>query len=260
MNDDVIESWLDTYRAAGKADSTIRTRRSYLTTMARTLNPLTATDDELTAYLASRRGLSPEARKSMVVALRSFLRWAQRRGLIEGDLASGLPSIHVPVGVPKPVPFAVLARARAIASPETLLMLDLGALAGLRRAEIAAVHSDDVDGLSLTVCGKGGRTRRIPVHPMLAGRLARVHGWAFPSPVRIGEHVGPDYVAGRLEVALPPPWTAHSLRHYFATKAYQGSHDIRAVQQLLGHSSLATTQRYVLVDDEAMRVAVLAVA
>ena len=49
MNDDVIEAWLDTYRAAGKADSTIRTRRSYLTTMAKTLDPLTATDYELTA-------------------------------------------------------------------------------------------------------------------------------------------------------------------------------------------------------------------
>jgi integrase len=260
MNNDVIEAWLDTYRAAGKAESTIRTRRSYLATMARTVDPLTATDYELTAYLASRRELSPEGRKSMVVALRSFLRWAKRRGLIDVDLASELPSIHVPVGVPKPVPVSILVRARVIASPETLLILDLGALAGLRRAEIAAVHGDDVTDLGLIVKGKGGRVRLIPLHPRLRTRLRALTGWAFPSPIRAGEHVSPDYVSSRVEAVLASPHTTHSLRHYFATAAYASSHDIRAVQQLLGHASVETTMRYVAVDNDSLTSAVLGVA
>jgi site-specific recombinase XerD len=235
-------------------------RGSHLRRLASRVDPLAATPGDIVGFMVANSHLKPESRKSLISSMRLFYAWARAGGLVASDPTAGLGPVHVPPSVPRPISDVDLRSAFVTADEEVTLMLLLGCYAGLRRAEIAAVHSDDVDGLSLTVCGKGGRTRRIPVHPMLAGRLARVHGWAFPSPVRIGEHVGPDYVAGRLEVALPPPWTAHSLRHYFATKAYQGSHDIRAVQQLLGHSSLATTQRYVLVDDEAMRAAVLAVA
>ena len=256
----VIDMWLDTYRAAGKAPGTIRNRRSYMTNFAKHISPLDATGDDLMIYLASRQDLKPESRKSLVIALRSFYRWAYKRGMTTEDLSVDLPSIHVPMGVPKPITDMALARARALADPETLLMLDLGALAGLRRSEIAAVNAMDVTDQVLIVSGKGGRIRSIPIHPRLKARLAALVGWAFPSPIRPGSHVSSDYVAARLEAVLPEPFTAHSLRHYFASKAYAGSHDIRAVQQLLGHASVETTQRYIAIGYEAMNAAVLAVA
>lgn len=63
-----------------------------------------------------------------------------------------------------------------------------------------------------------------------------------------------------IEAALGDGWTTHSLRHRFATQAYRATRDIRAVQQLLGHSSPTTTARYVLVDEDSLAAAVLAVA
>ena len=255
-----VEDWLDTYRAAGASPETVRCRASYVRTMLNHLDPATATGQDVTRYLASRHGLSPEARKSMCASLRSYFTWLRHHGLTEHDLAAALPRIHVPPSAPRPISVEALRAALAEADEETTLMLLLGAYAGLRRAEIARVHSDDIDGLAIRVTGKGGVTRRVPIHPMLAGRLARITGWAFPSPVRPGQHVTPDYIADRLGRVLPPPYTPHSLRHYFATMAYRGTHDLRAVQQLLGHARPETTARYTLVDEDAMTAAVRAVA
>lgn len=255
-----VTDWTEWLQARGVARGTLRVRRSHLLRLAGACDPLTATEQDIAAFLAANRHLKPESRKSMVASFRSFYTWALRAGLVDADPTRGLGSIRVPPAVPRPLPQHVLRGALRDADEETRLMLLLGAYAGLRRAEIAAVHSDDVEGLALVVAGKGGRVRRIPIHPMLAGRLAGVRGWAFPSPVRPGEHVSPDYVASRLERVLEEPWTPHSLRHYFATMAYRGTHDLRAVQQLLGHSNPQTTARYTLIDDDAMVAAVNAVA
>lgn len=258
--EELIEQWLDTYRAAGRSVHTIRVRRTYVVIAAAHLDLLTATPEDLQAYLAGRAHLSAEARKSTVVALRSFLRWAYRRGHRAEDLSVELPSISVPMGQPKPIPAWALEQARASCDAESLLILDLAALAGLRRSEIARVHGDDVTDDGLIVHGKGGRVRLVPLHPRLRARLQALQGWAFPSPVREGQHVSPDYIASRVEAVVPSPWTAHSLRHYFATSAYRGTGDLRSVQQLLGHASVETTQRYVLVDTDALARAVSAVA
>jgi len=258
--EEIIDAWLDTYRAAGRSPGTIRARQSYVRTAARTVPLLTLTPDELLAYLASRSDLSPEARKSMVIGLRSFYTWAFRRGLIEVDLARELPRVTVPRALPHPITELDLARARSVADRETRLMLDLAAFAGLRRAEIARVHRDDVTDQGLRVVGKGRVERLIPMHDLLAGRLTGLRGWAFPSPRVSGRPVTPDYVSTRMEAVLPEPWTCHALRHYFATKAYQGTRDLRAVQELLGHRSPDTTQRYTLIGLAALEAAVRAVA
>lgn len=258
--DELIEQWLDTYRAAGRSPHTIRVRKTYVVIAAAHLDLLTATPEQIATYLASRAHLSAEARKSTMVALRSFYRWAHRRGHTPTDLSLELPSVTVPKGTPKPITAAALEQARSQADAETLLILDLAALAGLRRSEIARVHARDVTDAGLIVHGKGGRERVVPIHPRLRLRLAALTGWAFPSPVRAGQHVSPDYIASRVEAVVPSPYSAHSLRHYFATSAYRGTGDIRSVQLLLGHASVETTQRYVLTDTDALAAAVMAVA
>lgn len=254
--DDIINAWLDTYRAAGRSPGTVRNRGGYVRVMARVLDPLTVTPDELMAYLAMRK-LSPEGRKSMIVALRSFYLWAYRRGLIDHDLAQELPRASVPITDVEPVPAKVLARAKEKADAPTLLALDLGSLMGLRRSEIAAVHADDVTDLGLRVLGKGGKLRIVPIHPQLQERLHGLVGYAFPG--RFGGHASSDYVADLVQRVLPD-YSCHSLRHYFATSVYQNTRDLRSLQRLLGHASIQTTQRYVFVDQSDLEAAVRAVA
>lgn len=256
----IIHDWLAWYEASGASRGTISVRRSHLTRLAAQVDPVAATTDDLVAFLSSHKHLRPESRKSMIESLRMFYRWALARGLRDDDPTAGLRRVHVPPGVPRPIPEEGLRQALADADEEQTLMLLLGAYAGLRRSEIAAVNSADLDGLTLTVRGKGGRERRVPIHPMLAGRLARINGWAFPSPVRPGRHVHPDYVANRLEQVLPEPYTCHSLRHRFATSVYDATRDLRAVQELLGHSRPETTARYTLITEDRLAAAVRAVA
>lgn len=95
-----------------------------------------------------------------------------------------LPAIRIPLGVPKPTPLSIVRRALAVASDRDRLMVMLAVLAGLRRAEIAVVHTDDVFedliGSSLRVTGKGGRTRVVPLDVELAGVLL-----ALPPRLRV---------------------------------------------------------------------------
>jgi integrase/recombinase XerC len=257
-----IAFWVSTMAAAGAATGTIKVRRTHLERLASALHLPTCSEDDLVMWLhAHAAALKPNSRKSMISSIRAFYGWAQRTGRRTDNPAAGLAPVRVPPGIPRPVPEKVLRVALEQADEETTLMLLLGGYAGLRRAEIARVHSDDVTDLGLAVRGKGGRMRLVPIHPLLAPRLAGLdHGWAFPSPVRPGQPVSPDYIEDRITRVLPPPHTVHTLRHRFATRAYAGSHDIRVVQRLLGHSSIATTQIYVQVDDDALRDAVLAIA
>lgn len=137
------------------------------------------------------------------------------------------------------------------------LMLLLASFGGLRRSEIAAVHADDMNEGFLFVVGKGGRQRFVPIHPLLLSyleRLAARGGWAFPG--RFSGHCHPDYIGKHLSRLLGPGWTGHSLRHHFATAAYNTTRDLRAVQELLGHASVATTQIYVGVDPRSLITAV----
>ena len=151
--------------------------------------------------------------------------------------------------------------ALAAADERTRAILVLAGAAGLRRGEIVRVNiadlSDDGDAPFLLVRAKGGHDRLIPVTAEIAG-LIRTRcaadpdgGWAFPS--RDGGHIRPRWASKLAARVLPPGWSLHSLRHRFATTAYSADRDLLAVQRLLGHSSVATTQRYTAPPDDAMR-------
>ncbi|WP_419817020.1 tyrosine-type recombinase/integrase [Glaciibacter flavus] len=142
-------------------------------------------------------------------------------------------------------------------------MLRLAHDAGLRRREIALVHSDDVfedlHGWSLRVHGKGNKERDVPLTPRLAFELrALPYGWAFPGA--IDGHLSPRRVGELAVDVLPSPWTIHTLRHSFATRAYGHESDLFVVQELLGHASPATTRVYVQVQSSKLRSTVNAVA
>lgn len=259
-----IAAWLGWLAAGGRPKTTLTLRGYHLRRAARDIGgvPWAVTVDDLTAFLGEP-GWSAEYRRSIRSSLVSFYTWAHASGRCRTNPAALLPTVPVPAGVPRPAPEAALRHALEHADERTLLMVSLAAYGGLRRAEIAVVHSRDVieslDGWVLRVHGKGGKSRMLPLVDEVARRLrALPEGYAFPG--RIDGHLSPAHVGKLISRVLPDPWTAHTLRHRFATAAYRADRDLIAVQQLLGHSSVATTQRYTALPNDALRRAVMGAA
>lgn len=137
-------------------------------------------------------------------------------------------------------------------------MARLAGEAGLRRAEVAQVHSDDLirdlHGWSLIVHGKGGKQRVVPLTDELVAVFRQHctrHGYLFPG--QIEGHISPRWVGRMISQLMPPGWSMHKLRHRYATRGYAGTGNLRAVQEALGHASVATTQRYTAVSSSEVR-------
>lgn len=143
-----------------------------------------------------------------------------------------LPRVRRGMGTPRPAPDAAYAAALASAGPRERLMMRLAAEAGLRRGEISRVHVDDLmqdfDGWSILVHGKGGRDRLIPVPESLAVGLVehagRGGGYVFPGAH--DGHLSPQRVGDLVSELLPDGWTAHTLRHRFASRAFRVDRDL----------------------------------
>lgn len=255
----LLHAWAVWMRASGKPESTIYLRTYHLRRFAKDHpDPFGARLGDLAAWLGSH-SWGAETLRSYRASLRAFYSWAVAAGYCESSPAAALPTVPAKVGKPRPAPEEVLADAVRRADPRVRLMLRLAAHAGLRRAEIAAVHTrdvfEDLDGWSLRVKGKGGRVRLVPLTRWLALEIrSQQPGWVFPSPA--GGHLTPAHVGKLMSEALGPGWTAHTLRHRFATRAYAVERDLRAVQEMLGHSKPETTAIYTQVPVGAKRRAV----
>ena len=257
-------SWIDSYlthlRAAGRSTGTLRVQGSYLRRASVELPDPDAVRREDIERWWAQQDWQPETRKSAQVVLRGFDRWARDTGRVEADPTSGMPAVRIPHAEARPVPEAVLHRAISEAHGRTRLMLLLAGRAGLRRAEIAAARWDHITDDELVVRGKGGRIRRVPLHPAILTELARVPGADRRGPLvpsTTGAQLTPDRVGRLVARALGDGWTAHPCRHRFASRAYSVERDTMAVMGVLGHSSPATTRRYIVVDMDARRRAVM---
>jgi integrase len=178
-------------------------------------------------------------------------------GHLEHSPAATLDPVRVPRRLPRPASEAQVTAGTGAACPDTALMVALAAHAGLRRSEIAALRRQDVTPWGVHVVGKGGRHRVVPLAPALREQLeARSPGWIFPG--RFTGHLHPATVQKRVRAAAGVAPHAH--RHRFATRAYAGTRDLLAVQQLLGHQSPETTQVYVAVAGLGLLDAVRAAA
>jgi len=256
-----ISRWTADLQALGRARGTIRTRHDHLVRLADwagDIEPGAVTSGDLLAFLAAYPLWSQSYRRGIIASLRGWSKWGATQG--RADIAAALPILSAPRPNPMPCPPDNYQRALDAAKPRERLMLHLAYDAGLRRMEIAKIHSDnlqqDLTGWSLIVTGKGGHTRAVPLTDAIALELrARFveqgAGYAFPG-ARDG-HLSAEYVGILLARLLPGIWTAHKLRHSFATRAYSVNHDLFAVQQLLGHQNANTTAMYVLVAESDKR-------
>jgi site-specific recombinase XerC len=246
-------SWL---RAGNLSEGTIKLRLYHLERFSRQHDLDTASAEDVIKWL-EYPGWKPASKLSARASLRSYYRWAIESGRLDADPTAKTRTIKMPPRSIKEAPREALLEALENVEPRDRLAIMLAAYAGLRRAEIANLHADHIGDRMLTVTGKGSKTRRVPIHPLLEEPLRAVKergGYAFPNVN--GGPIAPDSMGRRIARALPGKWTAHSLRHYYAGNVYRASHDLRAVQELLGHSSIATTQIYTQVNDEDLHAAV----
>lgn len=233
---------------------------------------------DLRAWLAASagEGRGNRTRARHLSAVRSFLRYLARRHGIE------VPAIKL-LGTPKvspPLPRALPpAQARAVAGDigevsdtaftqaRDVALFTLLYGCGLRIAEALALNvgAAPVAGRPLLVSGKGAKQRLVPVLPAVAQAVSAwlaLHPGAgdAAAPLFIGvrgERLNPGVAQRTLrtyrrQAGLPEHATPHALRHSFATHLLAGGADLRAIQDLLGHASLSTTQRYTAVDGEKL--------
>jgi integrase/recombinase XerC len=277
----LIRDW-DAHLAHEKRRSE-HTRRAYIATAERfcaflsrhrggavdaaMLKALTAND--LRAYLADRRaeGLGNASAARELSALRTFLRFV-------GGSGASVPQMRAPrvkKGLPRPVsPAEAMRLAQDVeqnaretwvgARDFALLLLLYGA--GLRIGEALALTGAALPlGETLRVTGKRNKTRIVPVLPAVAKAVARyVAACPWPiakeTPLFLGARGGPlrpgvvraSVRSARRALGLHERTTPHALRHSFATHLLAGGADLRSLQELLGHASLASTQVYTAVD------------
>lgn len=258
-----INGWTDTLRAAGLSAQTIKSRRYkmvHLATLLMPSGPEDVTTEQIVQAFA-RQQWKPETRKAYRNTISSFFRWLHKSGRRSDDPSLDVPRVKKPHAHPRPCPDRYIAAAMKMATTSERLMIRLGAECGLRRGEIARVHSDDVvadsAGRSLIVRGKGDKQRIVPLPDDLAGIIMDARGYLFPG--RFGGHVEESYIGDHISRLLPDGYAAHTLRHRFATTAYAAPHDLFVVAELLGHESVETTEHYVAMPDGRLREAMAAV-
>ncbi|WP_340466708.1 tyrosine-type recombinase/integrase [Bifidobacterium pseudocatenulatum] len=258
-----INGWTDTLKAAGLSAQTIKSRRYKMVHLAALLMP-SGPEDVTTEQIVqafARQQWKPETRKAYRNTISSFFRWLHKSGRRSDDPSLDVPRVKKPHAHPRPCPDRYIAAAMKMATTSERLMIRLGAECGLRRGEIARVHSDDVvadsAGRSLIVRGKGDKQRIVPLPDDLAGIIMDARGYLFPG--RFGGHVEESYIGDHISRLLPDGYAAHTLRHRFATTAYAATHDLFVVAELLGHESVETTEHYVAMPDGRLREATAAV-
>jgi len=233
---------------------------------------------DLRAWLARRsaEGLSRTAQARALSTLRGFFRWMDREGIAHNPALGQVKGPRPPKAVPKALSEGaareVLDAVGEVQNEGWLASRDLALLtllygAGLRLGEaLSLTQAEAPTGATLVVTGKGNKQRVVPVLPVVAQAVADYRA-ACPftlsasDPLFVGQRGGPlnpgvaQRQVRRLRalLGLPDSATPHALRHSFATHLLGRGGDLRTIQELLGHASLSTTQRYTAVDAERLK-------
>lgn len=267
---DPIEQHLAALRARGASPQTLRAYRSDLRDyadwlQARGCDPLHATRSDVRAYAAdlAARELAATTRARRLSAVRGLHR--RLAGDADGDPAAEIPGPKRQRRLPVVPPARDTARMLDVAWPDSPLglrdraLLELLYGAGLRAAEACALDLTSLEGRTLRVTGKGAKTRLVPIGEPAAdainawlarGRPELATTDATPALLlstrgnRLDTSGVRRALAKRLKAVGLEAHGPHALRHAYATHMLEGGGDLRAIQELLGHASLATTEVY----------------
>ena len=229
------------------------------------------------AYLASRHGeLAKTSQARGLSALKSLFRFLDRQGLVHNAVFGVVRAPRLPVSAPKPLgveeALETLSAAADIQSEPWMAARDVALFSllygcGLRLGEALSLTrgTAPVGGEAMTITGKGRKQRLVPLLPAVTEAVATYlaqcpFAGAADAPLFVGARGGPlnpgvvQRQMRRLRpvLGLPDTATPHALRHSFATHLLADGGDLRTIQELLGHASLSTTQRYTAVDQSAL--------
>ncbi|MFC1689015.1 tyrosine recombinase XerC [Pseudomonadota bacterium] len=216
-----------------------------------------------------RQGLGPRSLQRLLSAVRSFYRWMMREGFTQHNPATAVKAPKSPAKLPATLDSDAVTRLLDIKADTPLAIRDKAIMelfysSGLRLSELAGLRWNQIDPASglITVTGKGNKTRVVPVGSYAAKALAawrKVRGnfAGFEEPhifvSNRGTPISPRTIQSRIRYwarkqGLPQQVYPHLLRHSFASHMLESSGDLRAVQELLGHADISTTQVYTHLD------------
>ena len=221
-------------------------------------------------YYAShlhRRGLAGSSIQRKLSAIRSFYNYLGRRQQVSHNPANGVQAPKRGRRLPKTLDVDQMDQFLKPQSADPLELRDIAMAelfysSGLRLAELAAINVDDIgpDTGLVTVLGKGSKTRTVPVGALA---LEAIEAWRKVRPrlaaetalftSNRGQRISVRNIQARLRrlgrrAGLAQPLHPHMLRHSFASHMLESSGDLRAVQELLGHASISSTQIYTHLD------------
>lgn len=253
---------------------------------AASVDPLGASVRDLRRYLGTFQaaGYAPTTTTAHLSSLRSFYRWMEEQGIADSDPASAMLSPKLPKRLPQTLRgdelerlFGVPDTARPQGSRD-LCMLELLYATGARISELARLDIESVEfgAREVRLFGKGSKERIVPVHQRALAALEVYMRQARPALLAPGtDGSRPDgrhalFISDRGKImnagmlryrfdvlckaaGLPAGVSPHAMRHTFATDLLEGGADLRSVQELLGHSSLSTTQLYTHLTAERLK-------
>ena len=238
------------------------------------------TQSQMRRWMADlrREGLGKASVGRALSAVKSFYHHASETHGIRADVVRAARGPRAPKPLPRPLSekdaVAVLTMTGLDTAHEWIALRDTAVLTllygcGLRRAEALSLRGADAPmGEALRIIGKGNKERMIPVLP-LARQAVDAYVAACPHPLTKegplfvgmrGGALNPRLVSGAMQtiraaMGLPDSATPHALRHSFATHLLSAGGDLRAIQTLLGHASLSSTERYTEVDETRLLAA-----
>lgn len=231
---------------------------------------------DIRAFMAQRRSESLGSRSlaRVLSALKSFFSFLEREGTLATEALNVIRTPKVPRSLPKALTVVEAKRTidatneledRPWVAARDMAVISLCYGAGLRISEALALTRADLETDTLRVTGKGGKVRMVP---LIAAVRQMIDIYLGLVPFRLGPEdilfrgvrggvLSPRLIQLRMAqlrsaLGLPPSATPHALRHSFATHLLGKGGDLRAIQELLGHASLSTTQIYTAVDTERL--------
>lgn len=251
-NQGLIFEWCRSMRRRECSPNTVYAFRLRLQALATHVDRPFAdvTPRQIEAFIDAK-DLGPKARYGWISTISVFYRWAMvaHPKVITADPTITLERPKLRQGLPRPIPDGDIALALETAAEPVRTWITLGGWAGLRCMEIAGLQHEDVlidDGL-LLVRGKGRSERLVPIHPRVLDVLPRGGKLGPMFQQADGRVYSPQKVSQMINAhfrSLGMGWTAHQLRHRFATRVHDASGDLLVTQALLGHASPTTTAIY----------------